>query len=382
MVARSWRPVRELCSQLATQMNTLAPAITAAIRAEEPEYEVVSLAEHETHVREQQVRLLQALADRREPDTADLERAALLGRRRAAQGLPVQAVIGAYHVGNRELWDRMRVQAGPSAPLLADVAAMMWQSVQLITARLAEAHAEVTRSLHADQITLRHRLVTLLQPGHIDAEAVQIADALGFDPYGVFVALALHAVEFDSNGMATLRGALDNLSGTAISAHTRDGVVVIAQVKEVPTLLAAVSRGNSAAAIAVGLERRSLDGAAQSLRDAQQLLATMAHSTGVRRFEDQWLHAVLLADSAELRSLVESQLDTVRANPHLAEAVLAFANNDLSATAAARAMGLHPNTTMYRIARWHELTGWNPKTFNGLSISLLACWIAPSTSDD
>ena len=44
--------------------------------------------------------------------------------------------------------------------------------------------------------------------------------------------------------------------------------------------------------------------------------------------------------------------------------------------AAARRLGLHPNSTMYRLARWHELTGWDPRTFRGLSLSLLACWLA------
>jgi hypothetical protein len=31
---------------------------------------------------------------------------------------------------------------------------------------------------------------------------------------------------------------------------------------------------------------------------------------------------------------------------------------------------------MYRLGRWQELTGWDPRTFAGLSISVLACWLA------
>lgn len=384
MTARSWRPVRDLCTGLIAQMDVLAPEFTRAIRAEEPAYGVVPLAEHERHVHEQQVRLLQAVADGREPDAGDLERADRLGRRRATQDVPVQAVIGAYHVGNRELWDRMRAQAGPSAPLLSDVAAMMWRSVQLITARLAEAHAEVTNALHADQITLRHRLVALLRPGQLDPEATLIAERLGFDPAGRFIALSLRAVDVGGDGPARLGAVLDLLPGRAVTAQTRDSVVVLAQVPNQPdqvALVDAVARATRAA-VAVGLERPTLDGAAESLRDSQRLLATMGSGPAVRHFADHWLAAVLLADTAELRPLVEPQLAAVRANPHLADAVLAFADHDLSATAAARAMGLHPNTTMYRLARWHELTGWDAKTFHGLALSLLACWIARPTGHD
>lgn len=128
--------------------------------------------------------------------------------------------------------------------------------------------------------------------------------------------------------------------------------------------------------MAVGLERQTLAGAVQSLCDAQRVLATMGTSLGTRGFGDHWLQAVLVAESAELRALVQPRLDAVRANPHLAQAVVAFAEHDLSATSAARAMGLHPNTAMYRLTRWHQLTGWDPRTFSGLARSLLASWIA------
>jgi DNA-binding PucR family transcriptional regulator len=130
------------------------------------------------------------------------------------------------------------------------------------------------------------------------------------------------------------------------------------------------------AVVAVGLPRSSLAGAARSLRDAQRVLAASLGAEGIRRFEDHWLAAVLLEHSADLLGLVEARLDTVRANPRLADAVRAFAEDDLSATAAAGRLGVHPNTVMYRLARWQEQTGWDPRTFAGLSSSLLACWLA------
>jgi len=103
-------------------------------------------------------------------------------------------VISAYHVGNRELWNRMCADPGPALEMLPDVAALMWTTIQVVTAALAEAHSEVTRALQADQITLRHRLVTLLQAGVTDEETAQIASALRFDPYGDFIAVSSSAV--------------------------------------------------------------------------------------------------------------------------------------------------------------------------------------------
>jgi sugar diacid utilization regulator len=333
--------------------------------------------EHEGHVHEQQLRLLQALADRRPPDADDLHRAALLGRRRAGQGLPVEAVIGAYHVGNAELWERLRAEPGLSAQLLSDVAALMWEEVRLITAALSAAHAEVTRALQADRITLWHRLIELLRSGVVDEEAAQIATAVGLDPDGSFLAVACSAVtDDDGDGLAALRDAVDSLRGTAVCVRSGESVVVLTQGVDPDTLLAAVSRVRPGSPLGVGLARASLAGARQSLRDAERALGTAGRGAETRRFADHWLQAALLADAGDLRALVERRLDRVRENPHLADAVIAFAAEDLSATSAARRLGLHPNSTMYRLARWHELTGWDLRTFRGLSISLLACWIA------
>jgi sugar diacid utilization regulator len=261
--------------------------------------------------------------------------------------------------------------------MLPDVAALMWATIQVVTAALAEAHSEVTRALQADQITLRHRLVTLLQAGVTDEETAQIASALRFDPYGDFIAVSSSAVATpDSDGLAALRTRLDALPGTAICAHNGATVVILSQRNKVPALTAAIRRVRPDSSLAIGLRRPAIGGAAASLRDSQRVLATIEQARSVSRFEDHWLHAILLASADELSSLVESKLSVVRTNPHLVEAVRAFAEHDLSATGAARAMDLHPNTTMYRLARWQNLTGWDPRTFRGLTLSLLATWIS------
>jgi sugar diacid utilization regulator len=284
-------------------------------------------------------------------------------------------VIGAYHVGNAELWARLRVEPGLSARLLSDIAALMWEEVRLITAALSAAHADVARALHADEITLRHRLIDLLQSGAVEGEASQIASTLGFDAHGSFVAVSSTMTDTDGDGLSDLRAALDSLRGPAICVRSGDSLLVLAQDVDPTVLLATVSRVRPAASLGLGLTRTSLYGARQSVRDAQRALGTAGGAAELRRFEDHWLHAALLADSGDLRALVEARLELVRANPHLADAIVAFATEDLSATSAARRLSLHPNSTMYRLTRWHELTGWDPRTFRGLSLSLLACWL-------
>jgi DNA-binding PucR family transcriptional regulator len=42
------------------------------------------------------------------------------------------------------------------------------------------------------------------------------------------------------------------------------------------------------------------------------------------------------------------------------------AQNSFSVTATARTLNLHPNTVKYRLDRWTQLTGWDPRVLRGL----------------
>jgi DNA-binding PucR family transcriptional regulator len=63
---------------------------------------------------------------------------------------------------------------------------------------------------------------------------------------------------------------------------------------------------------------------------------------------------------------------------HLSDAVEAFAEHGLSVVAAARALHVHPNTVIYRLERWHTLTGWDPRTFRGLAMSIASLRLQPA----
>ena len=75
---------------------------------------------------------------------------------------------------------------------------------------------------------------------------------------------------------------------------------------------------------------------------------------------------------AKLALLFSRAAATAQADFHLAEAVLAFADNGLSLAGAARALHLHPNSLAYRLDRWRERSGWDPRTGDGLVASLIA----------
>ena len=150
----------------------------------------------------------------------------------------------------------------------------------------------------------------------------------------------------------------------------RDGqAIVIARVATAAELERALP-GLGRTPVGIGAPRSGWDGARQSVADACDVLALGRE--GVARFEDEWLLATLAADRERLAVVCEDALSIARRSAHLADAVLAFADHGLSVVNAARALHIHSNTMIYRLDRWKALTGWDPRSFEGLARSV-AC---------
>ncbi|GAA3071294.1 helix-turn-helix domain-containing protein [Streptomyces glomeratus] len=109
-----------------------------------------------------------------------------------------------------------------------------------------------------------------------------------------------------------------------------------------------------------------------SITDATQVLSQTGGRHRVVRFADAWLAAGLGGRATRLAPLFTKAVAAARTDSHLAEAVLAFADHGLSPAAAARALHLHQNSPAYRLSRWHELTGFDPRSGDGLVASLVA----------
>lgn len=372
-----WAGLAPVLLEMVDDLPAIADRLTVSIRDELPEYVAVPFDEHVANVQEQQSHQLRALLERRLPDKEDLRRARDLGRRRAAQGLPVESVIGAFHVGNRELWQVLLERAG-NAPVLTDVPAFMWQTVHVMSSALAAAHAEASRALQAHQITMRYRLFGLLLEGTAEDEAAEMASGLGLRPDGAYVAACAIVPSSSVASLDELQRGFDRTRGVAYGSRVGGLVLVLSQDTPSTEVIAVLQQCGYGDAIGVGLTRQGLGGAAESLRDARRALAAAQPSNGVRYFERDWLQACLLAEQERLLPFVSEKLSAVRANEHLAAAVVAFAQGGFSVSAAAVTLSLHTNTAAYRLERWHVLTQWDVRRFDDLLLSLLAVWIVES----
>ena len=176
---------------------------------------------------------------------------------------------------------------------------------------------------------------------------------------------ALYCAAVSDTGWADRRTA----AGWAVQAEHEGLVWLLAQVDD----SAAVGRRLAPDAVAgIGQPRRGIDGARQSVVDAGQAFALSSRRGVPVRFADEWVAATLLAAGDALDDLCATAVEVGRRSPHLADAVLAFAEQGLSVVGAGRALHVHANTVIYRLERWQHLTGWDARTFDGLSRSVAA----------
>jgi hypothetical protein len=291
MTAPSWASVVELCDRVTMDLDRLARDSVTGIRQHLEAYAVVPFDEHLAAVTEQQRRRLEALAGHRLLGAEDLARASDLARRRARQGIPVDVLIGAYHLGDQELWRALCRDPGPAAPLLPDVAALLLQLLHDISTVLASAHGEVARELQTQRVTLSQRLVELLLGGRPDGEASEVADALGLDPLADFTAAMWRGAGADVVLPPEVRRGLERVPLPLVHSYQSGTVVFLVQgvgPAWLDELAGRLPRGGN---LGIGLRRRGLAGAAASLGDARlALAAASADGPGVR-FADVWPEA-------------------------------------------------------------------------------------------
>lgn len=373
------RYVTELSRAALRSVESQARTTVVRIRREVPAYQVVDASEHQAHVHQQLRSLLGGLADARRPTSSELDDARALGARRAMQGMRLEAVMTAYHLGYHHLWtsllERARAEGPQESLALLAVVESIWTWVEIMSAAAADGYASAMNAEQAQRIDAGHRLVASLYAGEAALESTAfLARSIGFDPGASFCVISMPI----THGPGDLRADLEHAARAARRpAHVetrQEAAVLIAQTTHPHELLRdsdALPHGRGISAV-----RSGLVGLAQCLRDADSAMA-LATQTGAEEvdFPTQWWAVTLNEKREAIAPFVTSA--TARDAAHLAEAVRAYADNGFSITAAGAALHVHPNTVKYRLDRWQTLTGWDPRTFDGLLHSLTNLTLAP-----
>lgn len=377
---RVWKPISRICARLTRELAGIVNDVTDLIRTSLPSYSSIPLPEHRAAVRAQLQNRIAAISQHRELNTRELAAAADLAAVRAGQQIAIDELIAAYQSADEELWRLMTSEAGPdAAPLLPRVGELLLAATSATTTVMARAHNRVTRALDGTRLTLAHQFFELLDQAPGQPATAVAATQLGFDPEGTFVAVAWLPTE--GIGVAAheiVSGLLSPASIGVVRVVPGDRFEILVErdaLDEDPTgVVDMLTPGR----VGVGAPRPGLPGAASSLEDARSALEATTTLRPVLHYSSSWAEAAVLAQRERIRTLMTDTVLAARSNPRLVEAVEAFAASNMSISAAARAIHLHPNSLTYRLDRWFQLTGRDPRSFTQLFESVIACRLAES----
>jgi hypothetical protein len=343
--------------------------------AEELHGEVAAIIRHNVRM------FADLLRDRRLANPSELERQRLSARRRAEEGVPLDAVLEAYHLGTMVVWEEITADAtGADLPDLLAGQNLLFGYLRQLTAAVSAEYMEARQSLLNSEHDTRRSLITaLLAGGALDNPAQHAGFALP-EQYAVLVlAAGPHPDETDETVMSPVAGRRkvrriqevfeQNTSEPVLSVLDPNGGVVLVPARcgdagEWARLRALLDSAGAAAGASVtaagGFARPvSVAAAVAQAQEILDLVRRLGYPPNLYRLSDVLLEYQLSRPSpaqAELARLI----DPLRSNPELLRTLRVYLRTGLSRARTAAELYVHPNTVDYRLRRIAQLTGFNP----------------------
>jgi hypothetical protein len=292
-----------------------------------------------------------------------------VGRRRAAQGIPLEAVLRAYRLGGQVTWEALLEVSRRSNrhdTLLLEVAGSVWRTNDAECAALAEGYREEQRRLAGVDDSARQQVLDgLLEDRGGDPAFVRTASELLAVPLNgrlaAVVALAGPdgvpaldgpTAELLKRGVRSVWGSRHGAQVGIVALGALDGCEVMAWLRAMASGPVGVSPVVDGAA-AAGSAYRLAETAARTLPADSTRVVTI----------DERLPEALLSNSPEISSrLVGQSLGGLLDLPGderevLLDTLAAFLASDGSPTRAADELYCHRNTVMHRLRRIESVTG-------------------------
>ncbi|MEV0976196.1 helix-turn-helix domain-containing protein [Streptomyces sp. NPDC049915] len=364
---RAGERVVELVGRLLTEVDRLAEDLTDQILGGEHAYAESTLlgrAQLLAVVRDNLSTMFTALQGR--PTTLDAPRAA--GRLKAEQGIPLAALLHAYRLAGRFIWDRLLAVAvdEESTVQLLHLASDMWAAIDDYSGAAADAYRAAVEERSRRDAAARSMMLTTLLEGRAGthASAWEIARVLDLDRQGPF-AVVCAEVHDRVEPLPSVRG---RLGAAGIGSEWLQQIGAWVGLLSLPheqALAAAVDQLTAIALSRVGLSRAftSPVNAPAAWRQAQLAVQCLPYGThGTHLYGSAPVSLLAAASPDTAQEVAGAVLGPVLALPPQERATLlatlhAWFTAGGSTTAAADRLHCHRNTVLYRLGRIADLTG-------------------------
>lgn len=291
------------------------------------------------------------------------------GRQRARGGVPLTAVMEAYRVAARYLWDCLAETAARSsvpAEVTLRAASEMWLVLDTFTQEMAEGYREEITAQVLSQEQERSALVQALLEGRLDeANLWDAADILQLPLRGPYVVIAAQVPGIGRHALPRVQAALGSIRVVSAWRLLHDVEVGIARMPgpqdHLGALVDALQSVNTGR-VGISPPYQDLRHTADSLRLARIALRGACEAQHVTIFDRDPL-AIAAASAPDVMQRVAggilAALDQVSASERslLLDTFGAWLDSGGSASRAATALFCHPNTVRHRLRRLEQRTG-------------------------
>jgi hypothetical protein len=309
------------------------------------------------------------------PSAEDLAQVAYSAARRAEEGVPLETLLAAYHLGLQVGWDHVVSVATPDdLDTVRHFTRLLMEYQQLVTTTTTTAYLAHHRPPVDPQQVARAELVEQLLTGTARADTAERAGTWLADSYTVLGLAIARRDDEDADDEATaaiagrrkvlrVRAELEAaLADPVLTTLGPEGgiVLIVGPVSwaRLSTLVAAVERaaGVGVTASTAHADRAEIAETADQIRQVLDIVVGTGRPPGLYRLADVLLDYQLTRPGAARRALA-ALLDPLAEHPDLLATLEIHLCNDLNRRRTATKLHLHINTVDYRLRRIAELTG-------------------------
>ncbi|MEU4244501.1 helix-turn-helix domain-containing protein [Actinoplanes sp. NPDC026619] len=324
--------------------------------------------------------LARLLTESREATDTELDPQRESARHRAEEGVPLGAVLSAYHLGTALAWDEVVGRFG-SATLneLNPVLSIFHDYLRALVEAVSASYIEERQILDHHEQNSRRALLAALTDG-TDVEAV--AQRTGLRPAERYLVLTLaigrHADEIEGSPGArvaaqrkvrriqtTFENASDQPVLTLVEQTAGTVLLPLAATPmtwaDAVVLIARVQQAAGAVILAGGLfaDRAGVTEAIALSAGVADVAARSGRTEGLFRLEDLLLE-FQLSRPGPARTMLAARLAGLDDHPDVEHTLRTYLRLGQDRRATANALHLHPNTVDYRLRQAGKLTGLNP----------------------
>ncbi|MBP2472385.1 DNA-binding PucR family transcriptional regulator [Crossiella equi] len=371
-------PGAELYLRAAEAVPEIAGRVTEAFFARTPAYQRLPVRLVHQEITEAVVRdltvFLEAVRQGRPPPPSALSEQVATAIRRAQQGVPLDVVLGMYHLAAQVGWEALASIAEPDElPELVRTVPALLGYLTVLVPTVAGSYLHEQQALDAEHREARRALVTALLTG---SQAEPLAERFGLELSTEHAVLHLRLGRLPQlageDGMVAARGVVRRLhaelppEALAAVGHTGGAVLLPpdADVHDLVHRLHVAAGTGVVAGVTRAVGHTAIPAAAREAAEIAELADRLGRAPGAYHLDDVLLEYQLCRPGPG-RDRLSRLLDDLTPHPDLLRTLRVFLACGHNRHEAAAELAIHRNTLNYRLRRIAEVTGHSPADATG-----------------